>query len=196
MGLENLFCWVPWLIKWLVGWVPHFGRLHLFEGGVKVSGANYKVLKPGWYFWLPHFSNIYSDNIVRKVIELPEQLLTTGDDVRVRVGGLLVYTIEQVDVWILKNDDPDQGLQNEAARILRDWVRTHSFDEIQKSEPSDQDDLTMTTSDAVELQFGVDVCLLSLTSFAKTSAHDLHHSGAVRTGKSDAQPLMISVGES
>ena len=195
MGLENLFCWVPWLIKWLVGWVPHFGRLHLFERGVKVSGARFKLLRPGWYFWLPHFSNIYVDNVVRKVVELPEQLLTTQDGIRVRVGGLLVYTIEKIEVWLLENDDPDHGLLNEAARVLRDWVRGQTFDAIQTSGASEQDELTMAATDAMELTFGVDVRMLSLTSFAKTSAHDMHHSGRVQSGKPDAQPLMVAVGE-
>jgi len=194
MGLENLFCWVPWLIKWLVGWVPHFGRLHLFEAGVKVSGARFRVLKPGFYLWLPHFTNIYIENVVRKVIELPEQLLTTADGVRVRAGGLLVFTIEKVEVWMLENDDADHGLFNEAARILRDWVRSRDFEDVQEMDDSDQDELTMRAADAVELDFGVDVRMLGLTSFAKTGAYDLHHSGNVKTGKPEAQPL-IPVGE-
>jgi SPFH domain/Band 7 family protein len=195
VGLENLFCWVPWLIKWLVGWVPHFGRLHSFEMGVKASGRRYKVLHPGFYVWIPHFSNIYSDNVVRKVVELPEQLLTTADGVRVRVGGLLVYTIEKIEVWILDNDDPDHGLFNEAARVLRNWVRSRSFDEIQEIDNADHDDLTMEATNAMELDFGIDVRSLALTSFARTDSIDLHHSGTVKTNKSDGQPLMIAVGE-
>lgn len=194
MGLENLFCWVPWLIKWLVGWVPHFGRLHRFERGVKVSGENFKILYPGWYFWLPHFSNIYSDNVVRKVVELPEQLLTTKDGLRVRAGGILVFTIEQIDIWLLENDDPDHGLLNEATRVLRDWVRSSTFKQIQEFEPSEEDELTLAASEAMEDTFGVEVRLLSLTSFGSTSSLDLHHSGSMKSGKGE-QSLMIAVGE-
>ena len=194
MGLEQLFCWVPWLIKWLMGWVPHIGRVHRFQRGVKVSGQKVKVIS-GWYFWLPHFSDIYVDNVVRKVVVLPEQLLTTHDGICVRVGGLLVYTIENIEVWLLENDDPDHGLLNEAARVLRDWVRRKTFEEIVKAGTSEMDELAMMCSDAVELEFGVDVRGLGLTNFARTRSMNLHHMGAVRTGDQNAQPLMIAVGE-
>lgn len=194
MGLEQLFCWVPWLIKWLMGWVPHIGRVHRFQRGVKVSGRKVKVLT-GWYFFLPHFSDIYVDNVVRKVVVLPEQLLTTADGICVRVGGLLVYTIENIEVWLLENDDPDHGLLNEAARVLRDWVRAKTFDEIVRAGKPEMDELAMMCADAVELEFGVDVRGLGMTNFARTRSMNLHHMGAVRTGDQNAQPLMIAVGE-
>jgi hypothetical protein len=161
---------------------------------VKVSGARFRVLRPGFYIWVPHFSNIYVDNVVRKVVELPEQLLTTQDGIRVRAGGLMVYAIEKIEVWLLENDDPDHGLLNEAARVLRDWVRSRTFEQIQVAPAGAGDELTMAASDAVELEFGVDVRLLSLTSFARTSAHDMHHSGSVAQG-GKTQPLMLAVGE-
>ena len=194
MGLEHLFCWVPWLIKWLMGWVPHIGRIHRFQKGVKVSGQKTKVLS-GWYWWLPQFSDIYVDNVVRKVVVLPEQLLTTADGQCVRVGGLLVYTIEDIVVWLMENDDPDHGLLNEAARVLRDWVRGKTFQQIVEAKAGDMDELTMMCADAVELEFGVDVRGIGMTNFARTTSMNLHHMGAVRTGDKDAQPLLIAVGE-
>lgn len=194
MGLEQLFCWVPWLVRWTMGWVPHLGRVHRFQRGVKVSGSRVKVLS-GWYFWLPHFSDVYTENVVRKVVVLPEQLLTTSDGHRVRVGGLLVYTITDIVIWLIENEDADHGLLNEAARVLRDWVRTRTFQDIVEADSSDMDELTMMCTDAVELDFGVDVRSLGFTNFAKTSSLNLHLMGAVRTGDKDAQPLMVAVGE-
>jgi hypothetical protein len=86
-------------------------------------------------------------------------------------------------------------LLNEAARVLRDWVRRKKFDEILTAPSGSMDELAMECADAVELDFGVDVRGLGLTNFARTTSMNLHHMGAVRTGDKDVHPLLIAVGE-
>lgn len=196
MGLENLFCWVPWLIKWVCGWFPRFSRLHVFQGGVKIGGNKVVELKPGFVIWIPHFSDVYVDNVKRKVVVLQDQLLTTKDGLRVRVGGLLVYHITNISTWLVENEDPDHGLLNEAGRVLREWVKAKSFAEIQDYAPSKrgEDELTRLAQSEMGTDFGVRVRQLSMTSFAETNATDLNHSGQVTTG-SEAAPIMLALEE-
>ncbi len=184
MGLEPLFSWLPELLSWMLSWLPHGARLPVHEGGVKISGTRVREVKHGgfsrsWYFWVPRFSEIFTDNVKRKVIELREQLLTTSDGKRVRAGGIMAYHITNVVTWIVENEDPEHGVQAEAARVLREWVKVQTFDEVQAFKPSrrDYDDLTRMAQSELGTAFGVRIRQLGLASFAETAATDMHHSG-------------------
>jgi len=184
MGLEPLFSWIPELLGWLLSWLPHAARLPVHEGGVKISGERVREIKRGgwlrsWYFWVPRFTQVFVDNIKRKVIELPEQLLTTGDGKRVRAGGIMAYHITNVQTWLVENEDPEHGVQAEASRCLREWVKARTFDEVQRFQPGKrgEDDLTRLAQAELGTDFGVRIRQLGLASFAESSATDLHHSG-------------------
>jgi regulator of protease activity HflC (stomatin/prohibitin superfamily) len=179
MGLEPLFSWIPALLLWLLSWCPWGARLPVHEGGVKISGKKVRVISPGWYFWIPRFTQVFTDNVKRKVIELPEQLLTTKDGKRVRAGGILVYHIQNIETWLVENESPEDGVQVEAARALRDWIKARTFDDVQAYRPGKRKDDELTTAAQGELgsDFGVWVRQLALASFAETSAMDINHSG-------------------
>lgn len=201
LGLGELFSWVPQLITWLLGWIPHMGRVHAHEGGVKISGPAvaeltagmrvWRLLPRGVFFWVPHFSGVWLDNIKRKVVELPEQLLTTGDGKRVRAGGILVYHITNLTTWLVENEDPEHGVQVEAARVFREWVKTLTFEQVQAFRPAKrgEDDLTRMAQAEMGADFGVRVRQLSLASFARSSAVDLHHGGGL-TPKGGPQTIL------
>lgn len=186
MGFEPLFSWIPELLVWLVSWLPHGARLPVHEGAVKISGTRVREVKHGgffqsWYFWVPRFTEVFTDNIKRKVVELPEQLLTTGDGKRVRAGGIMAYHISNVVTWLVENEDPEHGVQAEAARVLREWVKDRTFAEVQafKPEKRGEDDLTRMAQADLGTDFGVRIRQLGLASFAESAATDLHHSGLV-----------------
>jgi len=179
MGLEPLFSWIPALLLWLLSWLPHAARLPVHEGGVKISGQKVREIKPGWYWWVPRFTECFTDNVKRKVIELPEQLLTTGDGKRVRAGGIMAYHIRNVTTWLVENEAPEHGVQAEAARVLREWVKARTFDDVQAFKPAKRgdDELTKLAQSEMGSDFGVHIRSLGLASFAETAATDLHHSG-------------------
>lgn len=179
--MEHLFSWLPQLLGWLLSWLPWGARLPVHEGGVKISGEKVAEIKPGWYFWVPRFTEVFTENVKRKVIELPEQLLTTRDGKRVRAGGVMAYHITNVVTWLVENEDPEHGVQVEAARVLRDWVKAREFADVQAYDPKKrgEDELTRAAQNAFGADFGVYVRQLGLASFAETDATDLHHSGLV-----------------
>lgn len=183
LGLENLFCWVPWLITWCLSWLITRGRLYVHEGGVKITGGKIKILKHGTFWFFHRWSECYIDNIKRKVIDLPKQVLTTKDGKRVRVGGVFVYHIRDIAKWIVENEDPASGVLIEAERVVREWVRHHDFDEVQEYNPKkrEEDDLTKLAQDELGADFGVWVRDLGFKDFALTDAKDLYHSGELIT---------------
>jgi len=99
-----------------------------------------------WVPWLvewllfPRWSECYTDNIKRKVIDLPKQVLTTKDGKRVRVGGVFVYHIRDIEKWIIENEDPESGVLIEAERVVREWVRHHDFQEVQDYDPKKREE--------------------------------------------------------
>lgn len=188
-ALGEVFSWLPQIINWILGWIPHMGRIQSFEAAVKVSGPVVTEIKNsarlwkygprGLFFYIPHFTDVFKDNVVRKVQELPEQLLTTQDGKKVRVGGILVYHIANIVTWLTDNEDPEHGVQVEAARVLREWVVTMSFEAIQNFRPTKrgEDDLTRSAQTQMGSDFGVRIRQLSMASFAETDSRDIHHSG-------------------
>lgn len=188
LGLENLFAWFPWLIQWILSWLPKRGRLHYHEGGVKITGEKVKVLKFGTYWFNARWSEIYTDNIRRKVIELTKQVLTTKGGKRVRLGGVFIYHITNIKTWLVDNEDPAQGVQVEAERVLREWVKSRSFEDVQDYDPQkrEDDDLSRTAQEKIGQYFGVWVRMLGIKDFAETNAMDLYHGGEVTTKRLDS----------
>lgn len=179
MGFEPLFSWIPAVLLWLLSWLPHAARLPVHEGGVKISGKKVREIKPGWYWWVPRFTETFSDNVKRKVVDLPEQLLTTKDECRVRAGGIMIYHITNIERWLVENETPEHGVQVQASRVLREWVKDRAFADVQAFKPDKRstDELTRMAQGELGTDFGVRIEQLALASFAETEATDLHHSG-------------------
>jgi hypothetical protein len=91
----------------------------------------------------------------------------------------MAYHITNVVTWIVENEDPEHGVQAEAARVLREWVKVQTFDEVQTFKPAKrgEDDLTRLAQAELGTDFGVRIRQLGLASFAESEATDLHHSG-------------------
>ena len=183
MNVEPLFGWIPQLLSFLLSLVPHCARLPAHECGIKVSGEKVSVIDRrwwSWYCWLPRFTEVFTDNKKRKVRELSDQLLTTKDGVRVRVGGLVKYSVYDPVKWMLENEDPDSGIIVDAKRLLRVWIKSNDFAAIQEYDPYvNDDDLTDLAVDNLDFDFGVAVEELGISSFAKTDSRDIHHSGSI-----------------
>ena len=196
-GLETLFCWVPWIIKWFLSWLPTRARLYVHEGGVKITGAKVMILQHGTFWFFRRWSECYVDNIKRKVIDLPKQVLTTKDGKRVRVGGVLIYHIRAIDTWIIENEDPERGVQIEAERVIREWVKHHDFKEVQEYDPQkrEEDDLTKAGQEQLGSFFGIWVRQLGFKDFAETDAKDLYHSGEIHTNQNPIVAVTDEVAE-
>lgn len=178
-GLETLFCWVPWSVRWALSWLPRRGRLHVFQAGVRVSGSAVSRLAPGTYWWFPRWSEIYTDNVVRKVKAIPTETLTTMDGVVVRVGGVMAFSITDIEKWLLDNESSDECVLVDAARILRAVVAEKKFEDLQSppARKRREDDVTRAGQEGLGSKFGIRVEYLGFTTFCRTVAQDITHSG-------------------
>lgn len=186
LGLDTLFSLVYEVVHWAIQWMfPHMTMIEATDQGVKVSGKRVKVLDPGRHWYHRRLSTVYTANVKRQTHALEDQLLTTGDGKRVRVGGVLVYSITDIEKWLIENEDSADAVEEMAAHALREVVISASFDEMQKARERKRDELTRSAQEMLGM-FGVRVEYLRLTSFAETDAKDLHHSGSLDSGPAAA----------
>lgn len=176
LGLETLFCWVPWLLRWVLSWFPTRLRLGAHEEGVKIRGAEVFALGPGTVWYFGRWSEVFVDNVKRKVKWLPDKPLTTRDGKRVRVGGVIIYYITNIKTWLVENELPDEGLQADATRVLRNFITSKDFSEIQEYLPGRRtdDELTRMAQDELGQAFGVRIQLLSFDTFAEAEVKDIY----------------------
>lgn len=181
LGLETLFCWVPWLVRWVLSWCPKRVRLGVHEKAVKIRGKQVIPLEPGTSWFNARWSMVKRVVVSRRVIDLDDQCLTTKDGRDVRVGGVVVYRVVNPETFLVDNEDAEHGVMTEAARVLRDFVRDHTFEEIQNHAPNGRNDDRLTRSGQALLgaAFGVRVEVLGFTNFVATKVRSLHHSGYV-----------------
>lgn len=179
IGLETLFHLVYEIVHWIVSWSTLAMKMvEATDEGVKITGSKVKLLKPGFHFWHQELSSIYTTNVMRQTQPLADQLLTTKDGKRVRVGGVLVYRINDVLKWLIDNEDSQDAVEEMAAHSLREVIITSNFDDMQKARVQKRDELTRSAQEMLGM-FGVRVEYLRLTTFAESDAKDLHHSGTL-----------------
>lgn len=177
VGLETLFHLVYELVHWIISWcVPDYGIIEAHERGVKVTGKRVTELSPGGYWQHSARTTVYKDNIKRKVREPADVIATTKDGSTVRVGISFAFTIVNIKTWLMENEDAEQGLLVDVQRVVLNFVRQHTFEEIQAH---DGDKITKLAQKELGRYFGVQVKQLGITTFAETECRDLNHSGSL-----------------
>jgi len=182
IGLETLFHLVYEIVHWCVGWcVPEMFHVEATDEAVKISGSKVKVLGPGRHWYHTMLSVIYHANVRRQTLALDDQLLTTQDHKRVRVGGMLVYKVTDIEKWLIDNEDSAEAIAEMAAHALREVIITSTFAEMQEARSQKRDALTREAQANLGA-FGVRVEYLRLTTFAETEAKDIYHCGSLAGG--------------
>ena len=187
LGLDQFFALGYEMVHWTISWlVPQYGVIEAQEMGVKVTGSKVTVLEPGSYWMHRQTSQVYTDNVRRKVREPSDVIATTKDGHSVRVGISLAFVISNIKTWLMDNEDAEDGLLVDVQRVILKFVRTHDFDEIQTL---DENVLTKLAQKELGRYFGVQVKQLGITTFAVTECRDLNHSvviqGTLTEGESE-----------
>jgi regulator of protease activity HflC (stomatin/prohibitin superfamily) len=169
LGLETALGWIGDLINWLVSWTPTLELCVSTDRVVKFKrgGAN-QVIEPSLFWYYGRFTEIERVNIKRQVLALETQVLTTKDKKAVAVGGVLVYSITDVEKYLVDNENADKGIAEIAAYALREIVVNSAFEDLQEPKDERRDEITKRAQAALT-EFGIRVKYLRLSShFAET----------------------------
>jgi len=175
--MSGLFDWLNGIMTWLGSWIPRVQIIRYSEAGIRYRhGKDISIINPGIIVYWPIFTEIEFINVKRQVLNLRTQLLTTVDKQTVVASGLVVYRINDVQVYLVENHDADAGIHEVTTAIIRRVLIDKSFDEIQTERSADKLDKHLT-SDARKVlkSFGISVEAVRLTDFAKAFA--LSHAG-------------------
>jgi regulator of protease activity HflC (stomatin/prohibitin superfamily) len=110
--------------------------------------------------------------VVRQVMGLGTQTLTTKDGQAVIVDGLLVYSIKDLHTYLVDNWEAEDSIGEVGQAGIRKAVVGMEFDGIQKGMADVDNRLTREAQKLLE-PFGVEVELMRLTSFAKAHVVNL-----------------------
>jgi regulator of protease activity HflC (stomatin/prohibitin superfamily) len=163
--------WIGDLVSWLVSWLPHLVQVRKTERAVKFIRGKTAEIGPGLHLWWPITTEVEVRPVVRQVMGLGSQTLTTKDGQAVHVDGLLVYSIGDLHTYLVENWEAEDSLGEVGQAGIRKAVVNMDFDDIQRGMADVDNRLTKEAQKLLE-RFGVEVELMRLTSFSR--AHVLN----------------------
>lgn len=155
-------------LQWVGSLLPRWKLICTTEGAVVFRRRGEKIVRgPKIVWWIPCVSDLEVIPIVRQVIDLHPQTLTTKDSHPVIAGAVVVYDVQDVRKFLVENFDAEQSIAEVAGAALRETIVDKTFDEIQDNPRKTTDNaLSRAASDHLS-EYGVRVERMRLTDFAK-----------------------------
>lgn len=175
MGLD----WINALAQWFGAWFPRWHLVRRREKLIKLRpGSKVLVYEPAGdkalrvVFYWPAFTEVLSVFTGRQTLSLPPQTLTTKDSVPVIVTGVVVFSIEDVERYMIDNWDSDEAISEVAGAAMRKAIISKTFDEIQGGRAEIDNVISREVTKVVD-PFGIKVEYARLVSFAKARVLNL-----------------------
>ena len=165
--MEVLFNWL--LSFWNELWPCN--RVQPWQSGLLViCGRWTKELKPGVYIRVPLLMQIETTDVVEQIIDLPNQILQTTDEVVLMVSGALQYHIDSIEKYYRNVQDPDKSLQALAQLEIASFIVHAPSDEV--TTQTIEDDVAAVIRDKA-VDWGIAVTRVGVTHLAPADAHYL-----------------------
>tara|TARA_Y100000034_G_C6713375_1_gene315233 strand:- start:140 stop:691 length:552 start_codon:yes stop_codon:yes gene_type:complete len=175
--MSEAFAWIGQLIEWFASLIPHLLVVRKTDRAIKfVKGHTVKVCEPGIHVYWPVVTDIQPVNVMRQKIDLEVQTLMTKDEKTVLVDGLIMFTIADVEKYLVDNYDAEESIVDVAMTALRKVVISSTLEDIQAGRAKIDNNLKTQTERLLE-DFGVDVEFVRLKSFAPTRVFSLTGTG-------------------
>lgn len=181
---ENVeaFAWLGELFEGLISIFPRVIIVRATHGGVKwVRGSEVVPLSPGWYIYWPLTTEYEAIPVARQTHTPPKQTLTSKDGVRMSIGVVVVYRVNDIQQAIGKNNwDVDATVNDVSQAAVVSVIASKGYKEIMESVGSgDLNDELKTAAKKELSQFGVLVQQCKLTDFTRCDVekviHDVPH---------------------
>ncbi|CAK9074188.1 Band 7 protein CG42540 [Durusdinium trenchii] len=164
----DLFGALGSLLEWMGSLLPRWALVRSTEGAVVFHRKGERVISgPKIVWWLPCVSDMELCEVNRQTVELAPQTLMTKDGKTVIAGGVVVFKVVDVRVFLVDNYDATDALAEVAAFALRDAIVGKTMEEIQETDGRKKIDgrLTSFAQEALGI-FGIEVEYMRLTDFS------------------------------
>jgi len=175
--METAFSWLGQIFEALLQFVPRRVIVRATERGVKWSLWREPVaMEPGIRFYWPLISDIELVIVARQSFNTPHQPLQTKDGVEVVAGGVVVYSISNVERAIGKNNwSPEDTAQDIVQAVIASVITSYEHAFI-LANINGEIETEITSECQKQLKkYGVRVSRAGLCAFSST--RNWHHSG-------------------
>lgn len=126
------FDWLNNIIEGLLKIIPRPVIVRATHKGVKwVRGKNVKILNPGFHIIWPLTTEWDIIVAARQTNNLPDQALITKDNKQIVIGGIIVFSVDDVELAIgEKNWDHSQTVNDIAQSVIVNTVSKWTFNEL------------------------------------------------------------------
>jgi regulator of protease activity HflC (stomatin/prohibitin superfamily) len=163
------FVWLEWLgqlVKLFGDLIPQRVLVEPTHKGIKYKGMKtIVVLEPGRYWYWPFFTMVHQMAVVRVVLGLQEQKITTKDGKVVAIEGMVSYEVTDIVKAMTKCFEVEDQIDDECMAVLCTYITKKTFDEIQTRRTAVNKGLTEAIRTRM-LEYGINVIRVQLTTFA------------------------------
>lgn len=141
-----------------------FGRYDRKEG---------KVYKSGIHWRMPFgIQKEIGDNVVKKVVDLPQQNITMKCGTTITVGPIIAYKISDIIKVMLDVEDAETAARDSSRATLRQDLSKITYEEaLSMDREGILVDYVTKTARAKGFKFGVEIMELGLSDFAKSKVY-------------------------
>lgn len=179
--------WIGEIVAWIANWIPQIIHVKVTEQGIKYVRSKAKLIEPGLHVYWPITTQVEIYPVVRQVMELPTQTVVCKDgdgNANVAVGGVVIYSISDLYMFMVENYDAADSMSEAAQTGIRKAVLAESVQSINEGRAKIDNRLTREVQNAVK-EFGVEVEVARLTTFAPTQVLSLLGDGSFNLGGSE-----------
>ncbi len=165
---------LEWLKTLLESWLGHIVPFVIIDpyqnGGVIRLGTYYRTLGPGIHWKIPFADDVNTQNVSLTTMRLPQQSLTTKDNVSIVVGAIVRFTIKDIKPYICDVTDQKDVLIDVTMGAIRKQVMEHSWDELRADPPEKE---VATAVRRRSGRYGFDIEEVTFYDFAKARSFRL-----------------------
>jgi len=128
--MEGAFGWISSIIHNIGLVLPRLLHVQFNLGCVLFKRGGTKVLKPGMHIYWPIWSEPIRYPIKRQTLNLPPQVLTTGDGKTVTVSVTVVYEVSDIEKALVETFDLEETVTDVAQLGVKTVVLSHDYDDL------------------------------------------------------------------
>jgi len=129
--VTSALSWLNDAAVWLASWLPRLLVVLSSEKGIRYRhGSEVSVLEPGLHVYWPIVTRVHVVNVMRQVLNLSMQTLTTAEGRTIIASGVLVYRITDVTKYLVANHDADAGIDEVTCAAIRQVLLAMDMDLI------------------------------------------------------------------
>lgn len=165
----------PWdilgqLMATLLRFFPRVWFCPTYLAGVRfVRGKHHRPFGPGLVIWWPFWTAMLTCAVVRQVMAIHPQTVTTRDGKSVIVAGVVVYKITDPVLFLTENFEAEHNIDEAVSACLRDVIVNKTWQEIQDNTRNVADRALAKEAEALLSEFGIEVQRVRLTSLAQAT---------------------------